>query len=156
MGSSEDVNYTLKLLEQWYCDSCGEIIESVNDGNLEWYSDREISIFKGKGFRIVHNNEKCTYDSNVMFKRGKSNSDGHLNSFIGSDGLVSLLSKFQYERVEDNSELVEIIRRLHIPYYEEARKYHNEAEIDGYFDGENEVTRYITATSKGILNHYNR
>lgn len=91
----------------------------------------------------------------VMFERGKSNLDGHLNSFVGSDGLVSLLSKFQHERVEENSELAEIIRRLHIPYYEEARKYHTEAETDGYFDGENEVTRYITATSKEILNHYN-
>lgn len=35
MNSNENVNCSLVPLQQWICDSCDEIIESVNDGNLE-------------------------------------------------------------------------------------------------------------------------
>lgn len=105
---------------------------------------------------MVHNKEECIYDSDTMFQEGKLISDMHLNSFVGADGLVNLLSKIQYDYVEDNAAVVEIIRRLHVPYYEEARRYHHEAEIDGYFDGENEVTGYVVRVSKDIINNYNR
>lgn len=141
-------------MQQWYCDSCGEVIESVENGWFESYADRD-NLFKEKGFRIVHDNRGCMYNENLMYKDGKSVSDSNLDSFTGADGLVGLLSKIQLEYVEDNAELIEIIRRLHVPYYEEARKYHDEAEVDGYFDGENEITRYITRTSKEIINRYN-
>lgn len=154
MNSNESVNCSLTPLQQWYCDSCGEVIESVENGWLEWYADRD-NIFKEKGFRIVHHNKSCMYNEKWMYKVGKSVSDSHLDSFAGADGLVRLLSKIQLEYVEDNAELIEIIRRLHVPYYEEARKYHDEAEADGYFDGKNEYTRYITRTSIGIINKYN-
>ena len=154
MTLDKSVNCNLEPLKEWYCDSCGEVIETSNEGWLEWYHNyREIS--QGKGFRIVHHNDNCMYDSNAMFREDKLVSGMHLDRFIGADGLVNLLSKIQYDYVENNAELVEIIRRLHIPYYEEARKYHQEAEIDGYFDGENETIRYIVSTSIDIINKYN-
>ena len=154
----EFVNNDLDPLQQWFCDECGEIISDETNGWLEWYRDiiSNSEFGRNKGFRIVHHDKSCMYDSHQMFSQGKLIADMHLNSFTGPDGLVYLLSKIQYEANEDDSKLVEIIRRLHVPFYEEARRYHANAEVDGYFAGENEVTRYITSTSKHILNHYKR
>ncbi len=154
MSQNNELNNNLEPLNQWYCDSCGEMIETADDGWLEWYHERD-EHFNNKGFRIVHHDSSCMYDTDVMFQQGKSTSDMHLNSFVGADGLVNLLSKIQYKSVKDEAELVEVIRRLHVPYYEEARKLHNEAERDGFFDGENELTRYLTETSKNIVKKYN-
>ncbi|MCM0627474.1 hypothetical protein M5J14_23660 [Lysinibacillus sp. OL1_EC] len=158
MCSREFVNNSLEPLNQWVCDSCGEIIDGPENGWLEWYRDINGSsnYGKGKGFRIVHHDKKCMYNEHALFQQNKLTADMHLDSFVGPDGLVYLLSKIQYDSVEDNAELVEIIRRLHVPYYEEALLYHHAAEEDGYFDGENEITRYTTRTSKYILNNYKR
>ena len=94
------------------------------------------------------------YNSKKLSLENKSLSDMHLSDFIGSDGLVTLLSHIEFNDVKDNSELVEIIRRLHVPYYEEARKYHHVAEENDFFSGENEVTRYLQDTSKYIIENY--
>ncbi|QFF98826.1 hypothetical protein PB01_08260 [Psychrobacillus glaciei] len=155
---NEYVNNSLEPLQQWYCDNCGEVIEKAEEGWLEWYRDidKGNAFRKGKGFRIVHHNQRCMYNEKELFKQNKLTADMHLDHYVGPDGLVYLLSKIQYDQVEDNAEIVEIIRRLHVPYYEEALKYHNIAEEKGYFDGENEVTRYTTSTSKYILNHYKK
>lgn len=154
--NTQKINNDLIALEQWCCDHCGEKIERVEDGWLEWYRDirSEEPNFKGKGFRIVHHSPKCMYDSREMYRENKLTADMHLEDFTGPDGLVYLLSFIENQRVEDPSELIEIIRRIHTPYYEEARKYHHEAEADGFFDGENEITRYTTSSSIYILNNY--
>lgn len=154
MSQNDEINNKLEPLDQWFCDSCGEVIETADDGWLEWYHKID-DYFNDKGFRIVHHGGSCMYDTDVMFRQGKSTSDAHLNSFVDADGLVNLLSMVQDKSVENEAELLEIIRRLHIPYYEEARKLHTEAELDGIFDGENELTRYLTRTSKEIINKYN-
>lgn len=158
MSSKENVNNSLVPLGQWYCDSCGKVISSPDDGLLEWYQDSLGNHERGKdkGFRIVHNDDKCAYDSRKMYLKGKSTSDSHLESFIGPDGLSELLVFIGLDKVEDSSEFVDIIRRLHTPYYEEARKYHSIAEQDGYFEGENPLTRYLTETSEYILSNYKR
>ena len=52
---------------------------------------------------------------------------------MGIDGLAFLLSKFD-RILDDFKELVEIIRRLHIPHYEEARLYIDRAYKDGLID----------------------
>lgn len=152
MSNQENLNNDLKPLEQWYCDHCGEIINTPDEGWLEWYNDYTNN--KGKGYRIVHHDKRCMYNAKQMFAQNKSISDMHLREYIGPDGLVNLLSDIDYGVVENNSDLVEIIRRTHIPYYEEARKYHHIAEQEGFFSGENEVTRYLQSTSKDILNHF--
>lgn len=157
MYSNEFVSNSLEPLQQWFCDSCSEVITKPSEGWLEWYRDLlgGDEFGKNKGFRIVHHDKRCMYDSRQMYhQQRKLTADMHLDSYVGADGLVSLLSKIQYDMNEDDVELVEIIRRLHVPYYEEARKYHHLAEQDGYFAGENELTRYLTSTSKHILSRY--
>lgn len=157
MSNQENINNDLIPMEQWYCDHCGEIINTSNEGWLEWYKDIiEKEFSKRKGYRIVHHNKHCMYDTRQMFSQNKLVSDMHLTDYIGPDGLVLLLSDLDYGDVENNSELVEIIRRLHTPYYEEARKYHDIAKEEGYFSGENEVTRYLQSTSKYILKNFKK
>lgn len=153
MCEQEVFNNDLIPLEQWYCDNCGEVINEPNDGWLEWYHEQG-EIGNNEGYRIVHHDRKCMYNSKKLSLENKSLSDMHLSDFIGSDGLVTLLSHIEFNDVKDNSELVEIIRRLHVPYYEEARKYHHVAEENGFFSGENEVTRYLQDTSKYIIENY--
>lgn len=150
MFNQEKFNNDLVPLEQWYCDNCGEVINAPEDGWLEWYHDRG-EYDSNEGYRIVHHDKKCMYDDKRLFAENKSVSDMHLTAYIGPDGLVSLLSHIEFNNAKDNSELVDIIRRLHIPYYEEARRYHRVAEAEGFFSGENEVTRYLQSTSKDII-----
>lgn len=148
-------NAELTPLKEWYCDECGEIIESPEDGWLEWYQDVENRVFEkaDKGFRIVHR-VKCIYDSNRMFEDGKSVSDTDLTRFTGSDGLSYLISFVEYNRFENNKEFAEIFKRIHIPYYEEARKYFYIAESEGEFHGENELTRTQQYTLKRVIERY--
>ncbi|WP_262173788.1 hypothetical protein [Saccharococcus sp. Marseille-Q5394] len=154
----EFIKNDLEPIKQWICDACGEIIPNAESGWLEWYRDilPDDEIGKNKGYRIVHHDSRCMYNARLLYKENKLTADMHLDHYVGHDGLVSLLSKVQYDTEENNEELVEIIRRLHVPYFEEARQLHHLAEEDGYFVGENEVTRYLTSTSKHILNRYNK
>ncbi|WP_158111550.1 hypothetical protein [Staphylococcus aureus] len=115
MCKQEVFNNDLIPLKQWYCDDCGEVINEPNDGWLEWYHEQG-EIGNNEGYRIVHHDRKCMYNSKKLFLENKSLSDMHLSDFIGPDGLVTLLSHIEFNDVKDNSELVEIIRRLHVPY----------------------------------------
>jgi hypothetical protein len=113
---------SLKPLEQFICDKCGQLIEKVDDGWLEWYDN-----FKepAHGFRVVHAGGRCLYPDHADI------SDNHLVYFTGADGLASLLSMFKGKGVADQNELAEIIRRLHVPHYEEARMYWERAVSEG-------------------------
>jgi len=48
----------------------------------------------------------------------------------------------------------ELFRRLHIPYYEEARIYFDEARSDGFFEGHNEFTIYSQPNLINIIEEY--
>lgn len=133
MNEVELLNTKLKPGEQWFCDGCGEIIESDKDGMLEWESimSDDSKGFTAESFRIVHGNwmESCNkqrYDSVKL-------SDGHLHWFTGEDGLSRLLG-FLFEQQIDPKELAIIIKRLQIKYYEEARTYIPLAHADDQHD----------------------
>lgn len=143
--------------EQWICDSCGELIASAEKGYLEWY--HPVQSFENhteEGFRIVHDHKKCMYNEKSMFAQGKSVSDMELASFTGDRGLVSLLSILEGQRVKSNEEFSEIVKRLHVAYYEEARIYWSQAREDGFFDGANEVWPYLPEISLQLINRYGR
>lgn len=142
---------------QWVCDKCGELIESIDRGWLEWYHEAETyENNSDTGFRIVHDNERCMYNQSAMFSQGKSVSDMHLEDFTGDRGLVNLLSFIETKRIKDNEEFSEIIKRIHVSYYEEARQFWAEAEEDGFFEGSNEVWPYLPETSLQIIRNYGR
>jgi hypothetical protein len=157
----------LKPLEQWYCDYCGELIASAEDGWLEWLSD---DTHHGYGFKIVHHllaspnkdhrREGCYHYGNHFDEQSM-----HLNSYVGPDGLTNLLALLDKGQadpedsgpcVRSTSEFVELTRRLQTPHYEEARTLWNKAKEDGFFDGANEVWPYIQSTLKQIIKKYGR
>lgn len=126
---------TLKLtpLKQFYCDECGDLIEKVEDGWVEWYDDYQNP---AHGFRIVHASGASPLrknDRNCYYPESSDISDDHLVHFTKDDGLARLLSFFK-KNLADPNELSEIIRRIHIPHYEEARVYLARSIRDGIAD----------------------
>ena len=125
-------------LKQWICDACGEVIDKPKDGWLEWYTEKNTSL--ATGFRIVHHKESCTYNDQTLEQQNLSPCDLGLADVLGSGGLGNLLfmlelSEIGADKLADVKELLEIIRRLHLSYYEEARLYWNDALRDGFHDG---------------------
>jgi hypothetical protein len=81
----------LEPLRQWICDTCGEIIQSAEQGYVEWMETND----KMHGFRIVHHARHsprkgiggdCYYG---IVERG---GDGYLTDFVGARGLLELTS----------------------------------------------------------------
>jgi hypothetical protein len=59
--------------------------------------------------------------------------DSHLNSFLGTDGLMLLLSMLA-EGDLPKEEVLEMIKRLHIPGYEHARFHFERAIAQGVIE----------------------
>ena len=143
----------LKPLRQWICDQCGEIINSAETGTVEWICEAHS---KNKGFRIVHHRSSspdaessdCYHHTRHPGRRFL-----HLSSFLGAQGLILLYSFLDRGKlhdpvsvgphISDIREFVEFMRRLTIPYYEEARLHWSKASAEGFFEGANEIVTYF-------------
>src|SRR5471030_506066 len=130
--------------DTWTCDYCGEEIASIKDGWVERLravnpdgSKRE------RGFRLVHHKTArdrsgsigCQYiERNEWLIDGSFLVDGPLGNFLGADGLMRLLSLVN-KREHPLEDILELIKRLHIPGYEHARNHLGEAIVisDGYY-----------------------
>ena len=137
---------SLKPLQQFICDECGEVIEKVEDGWIEWFDDFENPIH---GFRIVHYSSASPRNEQgrtCYYPESSALCDHHLRDVTGSNGLAYLLSFFE-RNLGDPKELAEIIRRIRIPHYEEARQYLAKAYNDGFVDskdyGQNDLKQVI-------------
>lgn len=124
-------------MEKLTCDSCGQEIKNVQDGWVEWISFAERDK-TGQGLRLVHknsrNNSLCQYDQRAEYdKHGGILSDNALEQFIGPDGLMRLLVMIS-ENELSKAEVLEMIKRLHIPGYDQAKNYFDEAICNGYFE----------------------
>lgn len=135
----------LKPLEQFICDTCGQVIDSPKNGFLEWITilnpceRMDFNIIHGKWASPLTGEAKCSQHET---KPGRS--DGHLDEFIGNKALECFLpwiddgpwisEEYKGPQIHSMRELSELIRRLTLPYYEEARLYFNEAISDGVID----------------------
>ncbi|MDJ1473931.1 hypothetical protein QBX67_00345 [Bacillus sp. LS15-K4] len=131
-SETTELNLKLKVKEQWFCDYCGEVIESDKDGMLEWDSflPEDGREFSADNFRIVHRRDI----KNCRPKHADDYlSDGHLHWYAGSQGLSELLS-LQAKHTLDTLKFHKIIRRLHVDYYEEAISYLPQALEDGEYE----------------------
>lgn len=135
-------------LQQWLCDSCGKVVAKPGEGWLEWYIDTATRL--ESGFRIVHTT--CQYKESP----GKLLQGDQLENFLGSDGLVRLLSMLEFRKLADSREFITIMRRLQTPYYEEARLYRTQAERDGFFKGINEYWPFLKDTLHSIIRLYEK
>jgi hypothetical protein len=166
---------TPKLIpsRQWICDSCCEVIQKPEHGYLEWKRDPE----QGSGprhragFRIVHHALHSPHrtekhqrgdGTNCYYKKSDRGGDFELTHFLGPDGLVALTAWIDVGEEKDPEysgpavdlrEWTVLFRRLHVPYYEEARQYFDRASRD-HFGESNEVTFYLPETLKAMIEEY--
>ncbi len=143
----------------WICDSCGEEISRVEDGWVEWLvrTNSEGLQQSAFGIRIVHSypateHHSCQYDESVEYKRhGALLLDGCLSRFISQDGLMELLCLISDDKFEDREEVLEIIKRLHIPGYEKARFFFDEAIKNGVFEPNRKPGYYLAQDIEAVL-----
>ncbi len=139
-------------LARWYCDVCGEPIETVKEGYVIWGSN---AAGQDQGFKIIHQG-RCDDKSHP--------SSGALDTFLGLDGQANLLSFLSYGAlkqamgtkmsqpgVADMDEFVDFFRRLQTPRYEEARRHFKDPDVmDGYADA-NQVLPYLPRSLLDIV-----
>lgn len=127
----------------WICDTCRQLIEQPEDAWVEWISFTErAGECNGRDPRIVHHKPSspsggkwgCQYDEKWVFQQDKSIVSGlHLPHFRGPDGLMFLLSMI-VDKTLPVDQVLELIKRIHIPRYEHARLYFDAAIEDGVFE----------------------
>lgn len=162
----------LRPLKQWICDTCGEVIRQPKHGYLEWVATVDNGVYHAHELRIVHHAPRSPYYNKKTLRGGCYGHDGKygrsdlpLDCFVGSVGLSRFLSIFldvgpdlkpDYPgpQVVDMRAAVEVMRRLYVPYYEEARLYWAVARGDGFFREDNEVTRYRPSTLRELIAQY--
>ena len=120
----------LHELNGWRCDSCGELITTIEGGWVEWLaseSDRGKEVLSG--LRLVHRGPiphsgqalGCRYDPLRKFRKRKTIVEGlPFERFIGPDGLMMLFS-FLAAGSLPAEEILELAKRAQIPGYELAR-----------------------------------
>ena len=107
------------LVTEWLCDKCGEMIIKPEDGWLEWFRPVDGGLTDEQGYTIRHHD--CRQDDNRMFKQGKILSHVHLHHANSNSDLENFLQRLDDGLCKDKSELIEIIKRLHIVGYEAER-----------------------------------
>lgn len=137
----------------WICETCGETIKQEGDGWLEWKIDSRNGA--KHSFRLVHdmaaapNGRSCQYNFK-SFPEGEGLGDLQLEQFTGDDGLMTLL-EFLSDNPQSADEIIEMIKRIHIPGYESARRHFKAAIRDGVFEPNTKPgfhsTRDIDATN---------
>ena len=104
----------------WQCDACREIVESVEDGWVEWLAGEDIRGRKHiRGLRIVH--QRCRYDEHQEFSKLRSVVEMlPLERFLGADGLMLLASLMGAGELP-LEEVLELTKRVQVPGYEQGR-----------------------------------
>ncbi|MGE9746235.1 hypothetical protein [Bdellovibrio bacteriovorus] len=144
----------MSLVTEWNCDYCGKRILTPDNGLLTWEDDLTVG---SNNFKIVHQGT-CDDHSNSCSQ--------HLKDCIGDDGLTYLLSLLSCGPImkslgragsapkSNNDQLVDVIRRLHIDGYEDARQKFSNPTLLSDFDDSNEVYPYLVRTLKNISKKY--
>ena len=125
----------------WRCDSCGEIIGSLQAGWVEWLAAEDAKEEpKVGGLRLVHRHNTsprsrgpngCQYNPRDEFRKNRGIVEGlALDRFAGPDGLMLLLSLIT-ERELPVKELIELAKRVQIPGYEAVYELVPEAVREG-------------------------
>lgn len=152
----------LRPLGEWICDSCGKSIVRPADGWVEWQgTDNADGKQHIRGMRIVHHRpaSPCTVSSRCQYHPTATRDlrDLPMSLLVGTDGLAQLLTMLDSTAdAESRAQVLEVVRRLHIPYYEGARLSWERAQSDGYFAGANEYWPYTQEALHGIIGRYGR
>lgn len=148
----------MKTNNTWICDSCGSLIQDVSHGWVEWLIRKDGDKRTGHGLRLVHHcsahtplDGRCQYSSQIEHDRdGSILNDLPLKSFVGADGLIELLALIAEGEVP-TTEVLEMIKRLHVPGYEHARLHFDAAIAAGAFEPNTLPGYYSTDNIKAVL-----
>lgn len=122
---------TVPTTTSWICDTCGELIEQAEDGCVEWIGlpSPEGSPSKCRDIHIVHYDSSSPRRGGCQFNpdRESAKDEGGVAGFAlpeyqGPDGLMRLLEMIAEPELP-TPEVLEIIKRIHIPGYEHARRH---------------------------------
>ncbi len=153
-----------KPFTEFKCDVCGKTIRA-EDAMLQWLQrkkdDSNPFPMILEDIHICCNRKPCDelYELRARYEDLYEQWD-HLESFIGPDNLDELLT-FPVERIipqEKKIDFLEIMRRLTIPHYEEARQFFPNVEHDYYIenlrDYEDGHASWRQQTLKNIIEKY--
>jgi hypothetical protein len=129
--------------QTWICDNCRQEIKEVEHGFVEWLTTPGEDEQRSYGLRLVHNDansprraaSKCLYDRSLELIPSKSiTCDQPLSDFLGSDGLMTLLMFLHEKEFQDDEEVLQMIKRLHVRGYEYAFRHIAEAMAEAVFE----------------------
>ena len=153
-----------KPFTEFKCDVCGKTIRA-EDAMLQWLQrkkdDSNPFPMILEDIHICCNRKPCDelYELRARYEDLYEQWD-HLERFIGPDNLDELLT-FPVERIipqEKKIDFLEIMRRLTIPHYEEARQFFPNVEHDYYIenlrDYEDGHASWRQQTLKNIIEKY--
>jgi hypothetical protein len=159
-------NPKLIPLQQWYCDTCGKIIEQPEHGYIEWRYRMEDERRQAHDFQIVHHaphSPKHSQGGDCYYRDAKGHGEIALPHYLGPAGIVRLLSwidegaefneVYKGPSVADLREWTVLFQRLHLPFYEEARAYLVQAR-EGYFNDCNDISIHQPEYLKNIIERY--
>lgn len=144
--------------KHWICDSCGEkVYPNDNNGFVQWLTNYNANAPNSYNIQIVHNSKSCLFTQEYVRSLGNDTmyKDMPLEYYTGTDGLMNLLEIISYNDFQDNEEVLEIIKRIHIPGYEVTRKYFTKAINEGIFEPNTKEDYYTQETINTIADHYN-
>jgi hypothetical protein len=133
--------------QSWFCDKCGEPVTTGDVGQVVWQVDPSSGL--GSAYEIIH--KTCNVDNS---RRGYE-----LDSVLGADGLSKLLAELSsgpFKRqpgamaVGDVDSYVDVLRRLHILQYEEARRRFGDSSVQDFYGAANEYMPYLQSELKAI------
>jgi hypothetical protein len=154
-------------LQQWVCDTCEEIIEKPEHGYVEYKYKLDSVPLLRHDFRVVHHAPHSPYrksGANCYYPNSERGGDWALTNCLGARGLVLLTSwidpgkefvrSFDGPGVKELREWVVLLRRLHVPFYEEARFFFQQAHRDDNLGGSNDFLFYSPKGLQEILREY--
>lgn len=129
----------------WYCDVCGNLIEPPQKAYVIWKSKGKVA----KDFKIIHQNQCDLHDHNASIP---------LDNLLGLDGLTYLLAFLSVgpihhnsttsrePQIEDFEAYVDLVRRVQIPYYEQARRRFRDRRIlENFYDSSEAASYRVSA-----------
>lgn len=148
----------LKPLKQWYCDVCGKVIKKPEDGYVIWSENDDWEI---TDIKIIHQSRE-ERGKIIGCDRDDSNYPCSLplDAFLGDNGKAELFamvdpgSRFcdEYKnRIANKRLFMEFVKRVQLPYYEEARLCMESEAGARVLEGANEVYTLLPQTLKAVI-----
>ena len=139
-------------LTVWYCDTCGGKIESIENAYVIWRSDGT-----PREFKIIHKSvcDKKDHDSSAALEdflgpRGLS----YCLTLLHAGPIIANLGGSASQPQPDPGEFVDFVRRVQVPFYEQARLSFNNPELLSDMSDWNEVAPYLPDALKNITLRY--